>query len=226
MQQHHGLSFTCTENFSRSGPFCIPQYVQYIKKLSTTGLDVLINNAGIAYKRASTVPFIEQATNTLRTNFTSTMNVTRSLLPLMRPNSRVVMVSSDLGKLKIVKPHLQEQFSSSSLTEPQLVSLMDQFVQDVAAGDHEAKGWPTTAYGVSKVGMIAFSNLIAREMTARGKTDILVNACCPGWCRTDMAGDNAPLSADQGAETPVHLALLPAGSPTGEFWIKKEVVSW
>jgi len=136
------------------------------------------------------------------------------------------MVSSDLGKLKIVKPHLQEQFSSPSLTEPQLVSLMDQFVQDVAAGNHEAKGWPTTAYGVSKLGRIALTKIIAREITASGKTDILVNACCPGWCRTDMAGDSAPLSADQGAETPVHLSLLPAGSPTGQFWIKKEVVSW
>ena len=190
------------------------------------GVDVLINNAGMAYKMASTAPFIEQATNTVKTNFTGTLNITRALLPLMKPNSRIVMVASRAGNLKKVKPHLQEQFSSPSLTEPQLISLMDQFVQDVAAGNHEAKGWPTTACGVSKLGRIALTKIIAREMTASGKTDILVNACCPGWCRTDMAGDNAPLSADQGAETPVHLALLPAGSPTGEFWGEKKIVQW
>ena len=194
--------------------------------VSTTGLDVLINNAGMAYKKASTAPFIEQATNSVRTNFTGTLHFTRAVLPLMKPHSRIVMVASRAGKLNIVKPHLQNQFSSPSLTEPQLVSLMDQFVQDVAAGNHEAKGWPTTAYGVSKVGMIAFTKIIAREMTASGKIDILVNACCPGWCRTDMAGDNATLSADQGAETPVHLALLPAGSPTGEFWGEKKTIQW
>ena len=191
-----------------------------------SGLDILINNAGIAYKMASTAPFIEQATNTVRTNFTGTLNLTMALLPLMKPNSRIVMVASRAGKLNIVKPHLQEQFSSPSLTEPLLVSLMDQFVQDVSAGDHEAKGWPTAACGVSKLGIIALSEIIVQEMIASGKTDILVNACCPGWCRTDMAGDNAPQSADQGAETPVHLALLPAGSPTGEFWGEKQILQW
>jgi len=190
------------------------------------GLDVLINNAAIAYKRASTAPFIEQATNTLKTNFTGTLNVTRALLPLVRSGGRIVMVSSTAGKLSIVKRHLQEQFSSDTLTEQQLVSLMDQFMQDVAAGNHEAKGWPTTAYGVSKVGMTAFTKIIARELSSGGQTDILANACCPGWVRTDMAGYNAPKSPDQGAETPVYLAMLPPNSPTGEFWHEKTVVSW
>ena len=59
-----------------------------------------------------------------------------------------------------------------------------------------------------------------------GKEDILINACCPGWVRTDMAGPRAPLTPDQGAETPVMLALLPPGSPSGEFWKDKKVVQW
>ena len=177
----------------------------------------------MAYKMASTAPFIEQATNTVKTNFTGTLNVTRALLPLMRPGGRIVMVSSTSGRLSIVQPHLQEQFSSTSLTEQQLVSLMDQFVQHVKAGDHTAKGWPTTAYGVSKVGMTAFTKIIARELS---HTDILVNACCPGWVRTDMAGQNAPGSPDQGAETPVYLAMLPPNSPSGEFWRDKKIMSW
>ena len=41
-----------------------------------------------------------------------------------------------------------------------------------------------------------------------------------------MAGDRAPLTPDQGAETPVMLALLPAGSPSGEFWKEKKVAVW
>ena len=41
-----------------------------------------------------------------------------------------------------------------------------------------------------------------------------------------MAGQNASLSPDEGAETPVLLALLPAGSPNGEFWEKKAVSKW
>jgi len=33
--------------------------------------------------------------------------------------------------------------------------------------------------------------------------------CCPGWCRTDMAGQNAELSIEEGALTPVFLVELP-----------------
>lgn len=137
------------------------------------------------------------------------------------------MVSSSVGRLSILKPHLQEQFTSSSLTEQQLVSLMDQFLQDIATSDYEAKGWPKDkAYGMSKVAMTALTKVIARELSSGGHSDILTNACCPGWVRTDMAGQNAPLSPDQGAETPVYLAMLPPNSPSGEFWRDKKVASW
>lgn len=93
-------------------------------------------------------------------------------------------------------------------------------------GDHVAKGWPDKYYGTSKVGVTALTKIQAREMARCGQEDILVNACCPGWVRTDMAGDKAPLTPDQGAETPVHLALLPPGSPTGEFWRNKAIAKW
>ena len=59
-----------------------------------------------------------------------------------------------------------------------------------------------------------------------GKEDVLINACCPGWVKTDMAGDKAPLTPDQGAETPILCALLPAGGPNGEFWRDKAVTTW
>lgn len=194
--------------------------------LETTygGLDVLVNNAGFAYKHSSTAPFTEQAEVTVRINFTGTLDVCQALFPLLRAHSRVVNVSSTVGKLSLVKPHLQEKFKDPQLTEKGLVDLMKQFVSDVAAGDHTSKGWPNTAYGMSKVGVTALTKILARQMA--GKEDILVNACCPGWVKTDMAGPRAPLTPDQGAETPVHLALLPAGSPSGEFWSKCAVTDW
>ena len=63
-----------------------------------------------------------------------------------------------------------------------------------------------------------------------GKEDVLINACCPGWVRTDMAEPNAPpgwaLSPEQGAETPVYLALLPPGSPIGKYLKNKAIAKW
>ncbi len=56
-----------------------------------------------------------------------------------------------------------------------------------------------------------------------GKVDVVVSASCPGYVRTDMSGSKAPLTPDQGAETPVLCALLPPGSQTGQFWKDKTV---
>jgi hypothetical protein len=39
-----------------------------------------------------------------------------------------------------------------------------------------------------------------------------------GYVRTDMTNPNAPLSPEQGAKTPVYLALLPQGGATGGFF--------
>ena len=190
------------------------------------GVDVLVNNAGMAYKMASTAPFIEQATNTIKTNFTGTLNISRAFIPIMQPHGRIVNVSSSAGHLKKVQKHLQEKFSSPDVTEAELITLMDQFVKDVADGKHKERGWPNTAYGVSKVGMTALTKVHAREAAKLESQDVLVNACCPGWVRTDMAGYNASLSPDEGAETPVLLALLPPNSPNGEFWKNKTIVQW
>ena len=65
--------------------------------------------------------------------------------------------------------------------------------------------------------------LFARE--TRGE-DILVNAVCPGWVRTRMGSDRAPLSVEEGADTPVWLATLPAGGPTGGFFRERELADW
>lgn len=67
------------------------------------GLDVLVNNAAIAYSYDSTAPVKEQAENTLKTNFFSTRDVCQKLFPILRSHSRVVNVSSSEGMLSRVK---------------------------------------------------------------------------------------------------------------------------
>lgn len=61
------------------------------------GLDVLVNNAAIAFKMRATEPFSQQAEVTCRVNFFATMNCCNELFPLLRPGARVVNVSSSSG---------------------------------------------------------------------------------------------------------------------------------
>uniref|UniRef100_A0A8C9DKH7 Carbonyl reductase (NADPH) n=1 Tax=Prolemur simus TaxID=1328070 RepID=A0A8C9DKH7_PROSS len=195
------------------------------------GLDVLVNNAGIAFKVADTTPFHIQAEVTLKTNFFGTRDVCTELLPLIKPQGRVVNVSStvSLSALKRCSPGLQQKFRSETITEDELVGLMNKFVEDTKKGVHQKEGWPNTAYGVSKIGVTVLSRIQARNLNEQRKGDkILLNPCCPGWVRTDMAGPNATKSPEEGAETPVYLALLPpdAEGPHGQFISEKKVEQW
>lgn len=126
-------------------------------------------------------------------------------------------------------PELQARFRSDDITEEELVGLMERFVKEAQEGVHSEKGWPSTAYGVSKTGLTVLSMIHARRLSReRPQDNILLNACCPGWVRTDMAGPNATKSPDEGAITPVYLALLPPGTeePHGRFVSEKTVQSW
>ncbi|KAJ8792366.1 hypothetical protein J1605_019922 [Eschrichtius robustus] len=140
---------------------------------------------------------------------------------------RVLNVSSRWGfkALENCSPELQQKFRSKTITEEELVGLMNKFVEDTKKGVHRKEGWPETAYGVTKIGITVLSRIQARKLSEqRGGDKILLNACCPGWVRTDMAGPRATKSPEEGAETPVYLALLPsdAEGPHGEFACEKK----
>ncbi|CAL8369903.1 carbonyl reductase [NADPH] 1 [Gadus morhua] len=195
------------------------------------GVDILVNNAGIAFKEADTTPFAVQAEVTLKTNFFATRDMLTHFLPLVKTGGRVVNISSFVGSrtLNQCSPALQERFRSEDLSEEELVGLMQRFVEETKKDEHKKGGWPNTAYGVSKTGVTALSFILARRLSRERHGDkILLNACCPGWVRTDMAGTKAPKSPEEGAETPVYLALLPpdANQPHGQFVSDKHVQPW
>jgi len=79
------------------------------------------------------------------------------------------------------------------------------------------------AYSISKTALNALTIMFASEL--RG-SNILVNAVCPGWVRTDMGGTSAPRSAKEGADTAVWLATLPDDGPTGGFFRERSKIEW
>ncbi|XP_062061329.1 carbonyl reductase [NADPH] 3 isoform X1 [Lepus europaeus] len=195
------------------------------------GLNVLVNNAAIAFQTDDPTPFDVQAELTVKTNFFATRNVCTELLPIMKPHGRVVNVSSlqGLQALENCSEDLQEKFRCETLTEGDLVDLMNKFVEDTKNEVHEKEGWPHSAYGVSKLGVTVLSRILARRLGEKRKADrILLNACCPGWVEADVAGDHSSRTVEEGVETPVYLALLPpdATEPQGQLVCDKIVQSW
>jgi carbonyl reductase 1 len=185
------------------------------------GVDVLVNNAGVSLDG-----FDERVVRrTLDANFLGAMRVTDALLPSMRPGGRIVMVSSGLGSLTGVRGELRARFEDPRLTRDGLVALVEEFPRDVAAGVHERRGWPSSAYRVSKIAMNALVRVMARELEGDPRR-ILVNTADPGWVRTRMGGRSAPRSVEHGARTPVWLALLPEGGPTGGFFRDEQAVAF
>jgi NAD(P)-dependent dehydrogenase (short-subunit alcohol dehydrogenase family) len=88
-------------------------------------------------------------------------------------------------------------------------------------GGLAAGGYP--AYRVSKAALNALTRVMAADL--RG-TNVLVNAMCPGWVRTDMGGPGAPRSVEQGADTAVWLATLSDGGPTGGYFRDRKPIAW
>ena len=82
----------------------------------------------------------------------------------------------------------------------------------------------TPAYAVSKAAL----NMLTRQLAfaAQGSADVKVNAMCPGWVRTDMGGGAAPRSVEEGVDTLVWLATLPADGPTNGFFRDRRPAAW
>ena len=182
-------------------------------------IEVLINNAGVALEDFNA----EVARRTLAVNCFGVITVVDHLLPLLSPHGRIVMVSSGMGQVAGLPPALQVQFLDPTLTRARLMDLLQTFVRDVESGQHIQHGWPSNAYRISKVGLNAFTRLLARELAP---TAIRVNAVCPGWVRTDMGGRNAPRSVEEGVRGIVWAALLGEEGPSGGFFRDGRPISW
>jgi NAD(P)-dependent dehydrogenase (short-subunit alcohol dehydrogenase family) len=91
------------------------------------------------------------------------------------------------------------------------------------AGQLSSMGTYAPAYSMSKTALNAFTRQLAAATKGSG---VLVNSACPGWVRTDMGGPGAPKSVQEGADTIVWLATLPARGPTGGFFGDRHPLDW
>lgn len=79
------------------------------------------------------------------------------------------------------------------------------------------------AYDASKTALNAYTVHLADALK---DTKIKVNSANPGWVKTDMGTDAAPMDVAYGARTEVYLATLPEDGPTGGFFHLEERLPW
>lgn len=86
--------------------------------------------------------------------------------------------------------------------------------------DGEPQAW-APAYCISKTAV----NMLTQQLTA-ALPEVMVNSMCPGWCRTEMGGSEAPRTPEEGADTLVWLALDAPHSLRGKFVKDRQVIAW
>jgi NAD(P)-dependent dehydrogenase (short-subunit alcohol dehydrogenase family) len=83
-----------------------------------------------------------------------------------------------------------------------------------------ADGW-APAYCISKTALNGVTVQLAAALPK-----FAVNSVCPGWVRTDMGGQNASRSVEEGADTIVWLASEAAHDLTGKFLRDRKEIPW
>jgi len=163
-------------------------------------LDILVNNAGIMLEAIggnnTSTVSDEILRKTFDTNFFAAVAITRVFLPLLK--------KSDGGRIVNVS------------------SILGSLALHATEGSpiYEAKA---LAYDASKAALNSFTIHLAHELKG---TKIKVNSAHPGWVKTDMGTDAAPMEIVDGAKTEVELALLGPDGPTGGYFHLGQAITW
>jgi NAD(P)-dependent dehydrogenase (short-subunit alcohol dehydrogenase family) len=83
-----------------------------------------------------------------------------------------------------------------------------------------ADGW-APAYCISKTALNGVTVQLAAALP-----QFAVNSVCPGWVRTEMGGENASRSVEEGADTIVWLASEAPQNLTGKFLRDRKEIPW
>jgi len=167
-------------------------------------LDILVNNAGIA---AGTFPGVgpehsaaqvpsDLLHKVFETNFFAQVALTSALLPLIRKSAAGRIVNL-----------------SSILASLNLHA-------DPKSPIYDSKSF---AYDASKTALNAYTIHLAHELR---DTSIKVNSAHPGWVKTDMGGECAPMDVSEGGKTSAALATLPDDGPSGGYFHLGKPLPW
>jgi carbonyl reductase 1 len=85
---------------------------------------------------------------------------------------------------------------------------MTKFVESAKDGTYAEKGYKSSTYAMSKVGLSALTRIQQQEFNKHPDSDLIINHVHPGYVDTDMTSHKGPRTIDEGAESSIQAALL------------------
>ena len=147
-------------------------------------------------------------------------------------NNAGIMIDGDDAILEISDELLRKTLETNTLGAlrvtrafaPLLAKSKAPRIINVSSGGGQltggADGW-SPAYCISKT---ALNGVTSQLATALPK--FAVNSVCPGWVRTDMGGQSATRSVEEGADTIVWLASEAPQNLTSKFLRDRKEIPW
>ncbi|XP_028162733.1 carbonyl reductase [NADPH] 1-like [Ostrinia furnacalis] len=193
-----------------------------------SGIDVLVNNAGILDFDKS-VSSYEDAKKLIDTNFMSLLTISKTLYPLLKNNARIINLSSDWGLLSNIRKQIWlDTLIKDNLTVDEILQFVNDFLQAAKNGKNTFISFAGHYgdYKVSKVAMSALTFVQQRQFNEQGK-DISINCVHPGFVKTEMTKGMGDFTPERGARAPLYLALEAPQSLKGTFvWHDCHQVNW
>ncbi len=160
-------------------------------------LDVLVNNAGIALEWDGQPTNVDKVRKTLEVNLVAPYAITEALVPLLARSDDARVI------------HQSSMLGSMGVAD----SAWDQ-----------VGGFMTVGYSTSKAGLNMLALIQSKTLASKG---IAVAAAHPGWVKTDLGSDAAPMEVDEGARTVVGLVTVARDQfPHGHLCHKGEAMPW
>lgn len=164
-------------------------------------LDILVNNAGILLEglvgiNNSSTVSQEVLETTFQTNLFAVIDLTQRLLPLIK--------KSAAGRIVNLSSILASQTIHSMPNSP--IGFAKAF-----------------AYNASKTALNVYTIHLAHELKG---TEIKVNSAHPGWVKTELGGEGAPMEVVDSYKTSLYLATLDKDGPSGGFFHEIEGLPW
>ncbi|KAI9539344.1 hypothetical protein NQZ68_005424 [Dissostichus eleginoides] len=154
----------------------IKQCAQHVGSLvGTGGLNLLINNAGILFRKTLQETSPEEMQETFNTNVIGPMSILQEFLPHLRSAAKACgtpgMSTSKAAVVNI----------SSTLASMQRIQQTYEFI-------------PAVSYRISKAALNMLTLCAVEELR---KDEILFSLLHPGWVRTEMGGENGEIDAQE-----------------------------